>query len=55
MLKFIIENATTLIVSGVLLVIIALIINKIIKDKKNGSRCGCNCERCNISSICHDK
>ncbi|MCM1314837.1 MAG: FeoB-associated Cys-rich membrane protein [Prevotella sp.] len=44
----------TVITALVLLVVIALIIANMIKDKKSGkSSCGCGCEHCPNSSACH--
>ena len=37
----------TILVGGVLLVVVILVIRKLIKDKKNGKACGCDCGNCN--------
>jgi len=41
----------TIIVGVVLLGIVGLVIRKLIKDKKNGKACGCDCGNC--SGGCH--
>ncbi len=41
----------TAIVGLVLVVIVALVIRKLIKDKMKGGGCGCGCEGC--SHKCH--
>ncbi|MDE6671066.1 MAG: FeoB-associated Cys-rich membrane protein [Ruminococcus sp.] len=44
----------TVIIGLVLLAIVALIVRNMIKNKKNGkSSCGCGCEHCANSSVCH--
>ncbi len=43
-MDWIISNASTIIASAVLLLVIGLIIFKLIKDKKSGkTSCGCGC------------
>ncbi len=47
MLNFIIQNAATIIISLILLVITLAIITSMIKKKKKGiSSCGCDCDKC---------
>ncbi|MDE6797299.1 MAG: FeoB-associated Cys-rich membrane protein [Ruminococcus sp.] len=44
----------TVIIGLVLLAIVVLIVVRMIKDKKSGkSSCGCGCEHCANSSVCH--
>lgn len=44
----------TIVISIILLCIVALIVRKMVKDKKNGKGgCGCGCEGCANSSMCH--
>lgn len=46
----------TALVLGVLVVIVALIITKMVRDKKNGkTSCGCGCSDCPSKKICHKK
>ena len=45
MLEFIRENAGSIIVGGILLVMIAAAVVKIIRDKRAG-KCNCGCEGC---------
>lgn len=47
------ENLGTIIVSLVLILIVALIIRGMIRDKKHGkSSCGCKCSHCPMSASC---
>ena len=53
MLAWIIENLGNIIVSLILIFIVAAVIFKMIKDKKNGiSSCGGNCAHCNMCASC---
>ena len=48
------ENIGTIIISLMLLLIVALIIKGMIRDKKRGkSSCGCRCGHCPMSGVCH--
>lgn len=48
------DNLATIIVSIILIVIVALIIRKQIRDRLAGrSSCGCGCENCASRGICH--
>lgn len=54
MIDWISANIGTIIVLAVLAVIVAGIIYKMVKDKKNNkSSCGCNCSGCSMSGSCH--
>ncbi|MDE7390116.1 MAG: FeoB-associated Cys-rich membrane protein [Lachnospiraceae bacterium] len=54
MSAFLMENLSTIIIGLVLAVIVALIVTKMVKDRKKGkSSCGCGCENCPSSSMCH--
>ncbi len=58
MLTWIAENIATIIISAIILTAVALIIAKMVRDKKNGktcSSCGCGCEGCPIAPSCHQK
>ena len=45
----------TVIVVLILLIIVALAVHSIVKDKKNGkSTCGKNCCKCPMSGQCHN-
>ena len=47
------ENIGTIAVSLVLILIVALIIKAMIRDKKQGkSSCGCKCSHCPMSASC---
>ncbi|MDE6035627.1 MAG: FeoB-associated Cys-rich membrane protein [Ruminococcus sp.] len=46
----------TVLTGLVLLGVVALIIGGMVKNKKSGkSSCGCGCEHCANSSVCHRK
>ncbi|MBR4577662.1 MAG: FeoB-associated Cys-rich membrane protein [Clostridia bacterium] len=48
------ENAGTIVVTLVLVGIVAAILVKMRKDKKQGkSSCGCSCGSCPMSGACH--
>lgn len=56
MMQFITENLGTIIISAVLVAVVALIILKLRRDRKNGeSSCGCGCDGCANSQNCHGK
>ncbi|MBQ6508458.1 MAG: FeoB-associated Cys-rich membrane protein [Flexilinea sp.] len=47
------ENIGTIIISLMLLLIVALIIRGMIRDKRRGSSsCGCRCSHCPMSGSC---
>lgn len=49
------NNLSTILVSALLAFAVALIIRKMIKDKKSGRSscgCGCGCEGCALSDKC---
>ena len=55
MLNWIANNIATILISLGLLVIVAAIIAKMVKDKKKGkSSCGCNCAHCAMAGSCHN-
>ena len=54
MFAWIAENIGTIIICLVLILIVALIIVKLIKDKKMGkTTCGNNCAHCAMAGSCH--
>ena len=58
MLDFLRENLSTIIIGLIILAVVAGIIVKMIRDKKNGKgscSCDCGCESCPSSAICHKK
>ena len=56
MLKFLIENLSTIIVLAVVILIVTLIVVKLIKDKKQGkTSCSCGCDNCALNGTCHTK
>ena len=56
MIEWLADNASTIIVGLILLVIVIGIIRHIIKNKRLGkSSCGCNCAHCAMHGQCHGK
>lgn len=56
MLTWISENMATIIICAVLLLIVAAILARLIRDKKKGrSSCGCGCANCPMNGSCHQK
>ncbi len=56
MLSWLSANIGTIVICAVLIAIVAAIIAKLIKDKKNGvSTCGSNCAHCQMHGSCHKK
>ena len=54
MFQWIGDNAGTVIVSAVLIALVAGIVIRMRKDKKQGkSSCGCNCGSCPMAGSCH--
>ncbi len=54
MLDWITENLSTIVVSLILVLVVAAIIRKLVRDKKKGkSSCGCNCAHCAMAESCH--
>ena len=54
MLQWIGDNAGTLLISAALAGLVALIIVRMRKDRKQGkSTCGCGCGSCPMSGTCH--
>ena len=54
MWEFFVNNLATIIISLLLLLVVVLIIRKMVKDRKKGrSPCGCGCNDCPSSSMCH--
>ncbi len=55
MIDWLIGNISTIIVTLVLIGCVALVIRKIIKDKKKGiTSCGTSCKGCAMAGSCHD-
>ncbi|MCD7812257.1 MAG: FeoB-associated Cys-rich membrane protein [Ruminococcus sp.] len=54
MLDFLKENIGTIIVGLIVFAIVALVVIKMVRDRKQGkSSCGCGCEHCQNSQSCH--
>lgn len=56
MFVWIAENYPTILVCMALAGIVAAIVAKLIRDKKNGrTSCGCGCANCAMAGSCHAK
>lgn len=56
MLHWIQQNSGTIFVLVVLTLIVALVICKMIQNRKRGkSSCGCGCSSCAMADVCHGK
>ena len=56
MLTFLQQNLATLLIGLGLLAIVALIILKMVKDKRSGkTSCGCGCANCAMHGKCHQQ
>lgn len=54
MLDWLWQNAATIIISAVLILVVALVTAYLIKNKKQGkTTCGCGCKGCPNESLCH--
>jgi hypothetical protein len=54
MIEFLSNNLATIVVGLILLAIVIAIVYSMVKNKKNGkSNCGCGCEHCASSAVCH--
>ena len=54
MMAWLIQNIGTIVITLLLIVIVAGIISRLIKDKKQGkSSCGGNCGHCPMGEQCH--
>ena len=54
MFAWISANIGTIIICAVLVLIVAAIIFKLVRDKRKGkSSCGCTCAHCAMSGTCH--
>ncbi len=54
MLQWIEANLSTILICVALIVIVAMIIWHLVRQKKQGkSSCGCNCAHCAMSGSCH--
>ena len=50
------ENGGTALVTRALLGIVASIVRKLVRDRRQGkSACGCNCASCPMGGACHKK
>ena len=54
MITWIVQNAATIIICAVLVIIVAVILRYMFgKNKKNGGSCGGNCAGCSMGGMCH--
>ncbi|MBR6513427.1 MAG: FeoB-associated Cys-rich membrane protein [Clostridia bacterium] len=55
-MNWIIENLANIGIISALVLMVALIVVKLIKDKKSGKGgCGCGCGECAMKEFCHKK
>lgn len=56
MLQWIQTNLGTMLICAVLIVIVALIVRSLVRQKRQGkSACGCNCAHCAMHGACHQQ
>ncbi|MBR2294458.1 MAG: FeoB-associated Cys-rich membrane protein [Clostridiales bacterium] len=56
MKEWITDNIGNIVVIGIVVVIVALALMSIIRDRKSGKNsCGCNCAGCALKDSCHSK
>lgn len=54
MINFLLNNIGTIVISLIILLVVSSIIAKLVRDKRKGkSSCGCGCENCPSSGMCH--
>ncbi|MFA9381271.1 MAG: FeoB-associated Cys-rich membrane protein [Acetanaerobacterium sp.] len=54
MFEFVAQNFATILIGAVVFGILAAVVIKIIKDHRNHKpSCGCGCENCPSSGMCH--
>ena len=54
MIAWLTENLATIVVAAVVFAVLALVVVKMIRDKKRGkSACSCGCGSCPHASACH--
>lgn len=56
MLGFLAANWGSILIGAILAAVIVLIVVKLFRNKKKGkTSCGCGCEQCLSSGMCHKK
>lgn len=57
MLTVLRQNSATILIAAVLVCVVALVIRKMVRDRRSGAscNCGCGCKECPSASICHKK
>jgi hypothetical protein len=54
MITWLLNNISTIIVCVIIIAVVAMIVRKMVKDKKQGkSSCGCGCQNCAMHDACH--
>ena len=54
MAEWFMQNLGTVLVAVILIILVALVIRSLVKDKKAGkSTCGSNCAHCAMAGKCH--
>lgn len=56
MLEFILDNLSTIVVGGLVIILVSAVAVKMLRDKKKGKgSCGCACTNCPSAGMCHTK
>jgi hypothetical protein len=55
MLTFLSQNIATILVGAVVLLVAALAVASLTRDKKKGAGCGCGCDGCSAAKGCGEK
>ncbi|MDR3278631.1 MAG: FeoB-associated Cys-rich membrane protein [Oscillospiraceae bacterium] len=55
MLTFLSQNWATILVGALVLLVAALAVASLARDKKNGAGCGCGCDGCAAADGCGEK
>lgn len=52
-MQWLIHNAGTILIAAAVCALVAWIIVKMVRDKKNGNSCSCGCADCALKNRCH--
>lgn len=56
MTEWLTANIANIIITAMLVIVVACIIRKLIRDRKHGiSSCGGNCAHCSLGGTCHNR
>ncbi len=55
MIRLLFDNAATIIVAALVILLVSCIVISLVREKKRGgSSCGCGCSGCPMSGSCHE-